>query len=402
MPSSNTITAFYSFTAGSKAKASEVGSNFNTFRGHIIPVDPTVAALSNNNYDLGATDYVWRRLYLGGGSQYYILEDNGSSQQVPRAHRFSPSDLRNYSLAASVAANALTITLNAASGSAPTANDPIEMLVRNATAATGTSNTYRLTSAITMTISSGSTLGHSSGNNHYIYVYVIDTGSSIELAVSSSVFDEGSVQSSTAEGGAGGADSNATLYSTTARTTKGIRLIGRMKSNQATAGTWASSISEICLVPFIAPKVKCKAYRATSTQTINNNQSPAETIEFNAIGNGGGSSGDNYNCFNTTTGIFTAPKAMTVLVGGAFRFGVDTYPLGTLIRLDVAQNSTVYTLGLIVTPNFTSATQVRCWGSTTLDLAAGDTLSLRAYHNQGGTEAIQTGEDNSYMYVYEI
>lgn len=60
MPSSATITAFYSFTANTKARASQVNSNFNIFRGHIIPVDPTTTGSATNTYDLGSSEWRWR------------------------------------------------------------------------------------------------------------------------------------------------------------------------------------------------------------------------------------------------------------------------------------------------------------------------------------------------------
>lgn len=64
MPSTATITAFYNFTANTKARASQVNTNFDTFRGHILPVSPTTATAINNTYDLGSSEYRWRNLYL--------------------------------------------------------------------------------------------------------------------------------------------------------------------------------------------------------------------------------------------------------------------------------------------------------------------------------------------------
>lgn len=63
MPSSATITSFYTFTGGNRARSSEVNSNFGNLRGHIFPVDPTITAGSNNTYDLGSSEYRWRTAY---------------------------------------------------------------------------------------------------------------------------------------------------------------------------------------------------------------------------------------------------------------------------------------------------------------------------------------------------
>ena len=156
----------------------------------------------------------------------------------------------NLGLTATVAANALTIALKGADGNDPSATNVVEASFRSATAATGTPLNRTATAATSLVISSGSTLGHASGVASYIYVYLIDNAGTIELAASSSLFDEGSRQSTTTEGGGGAADSGTIMYSTTARTNVGVRLIGRMSSTQATAGTWATAISEISLVPF--------------------------------------------------------------------------------------------------------------------------------------------------------
>lgn len=64
MPSTATITAFYSFTANTKARASQVNGNFDLFRGHIIPIDPNTQTAISNTYDLGSTEYRWREGYF--------------------------------------------------------------------------------------------------------------------------------------------------------------------------------------------------------------------------------------------------------------------------------------------------------------------------------------------------
>lgn len=66
MPSTATITAFYSFTTKTVIKSAEHNTNFGVFRGHIIAVDPnTATAAATLNYDLGSTDYRWRTVYGG-------------------------------------------------------------------------------------------------------------------------------------------------------------------------------------------------------------------------------------------------------------------------------------------------------------------------------------------------
>jgi len=68
MPSTATITAFYSFVALTKIQSAQVNNNFSIFRGHIIPVDPnTATAGASGTYDLGESTHYWRGNYLQYG-----------------------------------------------------------------------------------------------------------------------------------------------------------------------------------------------------------------------------------------------------------------------------------------------------------------------------------------------
>lgn len=65
MPSQETISSFYVFTAGSIARAEDVNANFANFRGHLIPIDPnTSTAATTKTYDLGSTEHKWNVGYF--------------------------------------------------------------------------------------------------------------------------------------------------------------------------------------------------------------------------------------------------------------------------------------------------------------------------------------------------
>lgn len=64
MPSTATITAFYTFTANTKARASLVNANFDIFRGHLLPLSPSTQTAINNTYDLGSSEYRWKTGYF--------------------------------------------------------------------------------------------------------------------------------------------------------------------------------------------------------------------------------------------------------------------------------------------------------------------------------------------------
>ena len=178
--------------------------------------------------------------------------------------------INNLGLSASVAANALTIALKTKAGTDPTASDYVHVCFRNATAATGTFSLVEINSALSLVIPSATTIGTLSATAENLFVYLINNAGTAELAVSTGYYDNGTILSTTAiSGGA----TRGTVYSTTARSNVAVRLIGRIKSTQATAGTWVTSPSEIALQPFDASQVDAilvstpSGYGSTNTNT---------------------------------------------------------------------------------------------------------------------------------------
>ena len=158
------------------------------------------------------------------------FEGGGSMTKVPESV-IQP-------ITASVAANALTVTLN-----------PTTLDFRSATLTSGTVVSRVISSAISVVVSSGSTLGTIAATQSRIVVLALDNAGTVELAVvnisGGNDLTETGVITTTAEGGAGAADSASTIYSTTARTGVAYRVVGYIESTQATAGTWATTPSTI-------------------------------------------------------------------------------------------------------------------------------------------------------------
>lgn len=76
----NTITAYNTFNANTKAKSSEVNTNFSNHRGHLIPIDPnTAAAGASNTYDNGTAEHSWRSGYFGTSVNLLGLTSTGNS-----------------------------------------------------------------------------------------------------------------------------------------------------------------------------------------------------------------------------------------------------------------------------------------------------------------------------------
>lgn len=202
--------------------------------------------------DLIAHDGTDNVRLAAGANGLVLTADSGAasglSWQAVTPSLDAYSDQINLSIACSVGSNALTIALKDKAGSDPSAGSPVKIGFRNSTLTNGTYNVRSVTGALSLVISSGSTLGHSSAVQRPIYVYAIDNAGTVELAVSSSLLDSFGVVSTTAEGGAGAADSGSAIYSTTARSNVPIRLIARLLSTQTTAGTWAAVPTETSIV----------------------------------------------------------------------------------------------------------------------------------------------------------
>ena len=160
----------------------------------------------------------------------------------------------NLGLTSSVAASALTIAIKGADGNDPSAANRVRIPFRSPTAATGVPVWREITAALSLTVSSGSTLGTPTGSVAFrIWVVIFDDGGTLRLGAINCLsftlntlatifpLDEYLV-SSTAEGGAGAADSAGVFYTGTAVTTKAYRIVGYLEwgSGLATAGTWAS------------------------------------------------------------------------------------------------------------------------------------------------------------------
>jgi hypothetical protein len=163
-----------------------------------------------------------------------------------------------WNLSAAVASNALTLTLNGADGSAPTSTNPIYWAFRSAVATSGALVIRQQTSALTLTITNGSTLGTLTNIPFRLWVVIFDDNGTLRLGVINRVANPPSIGnmytvsedimcSAAAEGGAGGADSSIAYYANAVVTARAIRIVGYVDfgSGQATPGTWASAPTRV-------------------------------------------------------------------------------------------------------------------------------------------------------------
>jgi hypothetical protein len=374
----------------------------------------TIPIKTNNSFDIGSSTLGLAGVYLGSagglttrliggatgsswsftfpttaGTDGYYLATNGSGVTSWKQVQNSPGDGKNYSLACSVASSALTITLNGADGNALSSTNAANIVFRNSTAATGTPVTRSVTSSPTLTVSSGSTLGTTDGNNHYLYVYALDNSGTVELAISQTLYSELSVQSTTAEGGGGAADSNRVIYSTTARSNVPMRLLGRLKSNQTTAGTWASVPTEISLVTAgLSPDRVKVLYTHSAGTSISN--ATYTTVDFaNKVV-------DSHNSVATGTWLFTAPRTAVYLINACATF--STNATGDR-ALKVRKNGSDY-LDHVFRTN--SGEKQTIQASALVSLTAGDTLDFQVYQNSGGSLALYNNAAGNVMSIHSI
>jgi hypothetical protein len=254
------------------------------------------------------------------GDVYTADGAGGGSYAAQAAAPNQSHELTNLGLSASVATNALTIALKQKDGS----TDPgagtaaVKIGFRDATAANGDFVQRTVTGALSVVIPSGTTIGAKNAQQNVIYVYALDNAGTVELAVSLKRFDEGSVQTSTSiSGGA----TETTLYSTTGRSSKSIRLIGRVTATEATAGTWATSPSEVSVIPFASVFIPTVQKFTSGTAQTYTTPTGARWLRIIMVGPGGGGGGGTANdgaagSADTTFGTGTAAKGNGGANGG--------------------------------------------------------------------------------------
>lgn len=255
-------------TANGNVTLGTTGSNTITVNGSLASTFPV---LTNNSFDIGSSTLGIRAYYAGcnstfttkiagnsslsgswtftlpvnAGTNLYTLQTDGSGNTSWAAPAQSVDFFQNYSLSETVAANAMTVVLAGAGGTALSGSNVASFSFRNTTAATGQTSVLTFSANMSLVIPSGATLGTISAQNQYIYFYVIQD-TTTEIAVCGSrLFDEGALQSATAI--TSGSTVLTTLYATSNHTSRPVRYIGRMLVNEATAGTWASNATEISL-----------------------------------------------------------------------------------------------------------------------------------------------------------
>lgn len=159
--------------------------------------------------------------------------------------------LINGTLVESHAGNAVTFAIKTLAGDDPSADDTVQVLVRSATAGSGSYSRVDLTAALSVTVSSGSTLGISDATPFRMWVAIFNDGGTLRLGVicPTATLVPG-IASSTAEGGLGAADSSGVFYTATAVSSKPYAVVGyaEYSSGLTTAGSWDAAPTTLQLL----------------------------------------------------------------------------------------------------------------------------------------------------------
>lgn len=171
---------------------------------------------------------------MSQSTAFTVLGNNtnatANNQNISKADLYPQS----FQVGGTVAANALTATLQ-----------PTPITFRSATAGSGSITNLMVSTALSLTVPSGATLGAVNAIASRIVVLAINNAGTVELAVVNlaggvDLSETGTINTTAISAGA---TSATTIYSQTARTGVPYRVVGFIESTQATAGTWATAPS---------------------------------------------------------------------------------------------------------------------------------------------------------------
>lgn len=219
---------------------------------------------TSTNYTTTAGDLLFFEGYSASTVRVWVISGGASSVDTTWQSANSPINL---GVACSVSGNALTIAIKGADGNDPSASNKVYVPFRNVTATSGDLDVLTISAATSLVISSGSTLGAPTSSTPFvIYVVGFNDGGTFRLgAILCTTLVSGAltqyplaawgIASSTAEGGAGAADTAQTFYTGSAVTSKAYTVLARLsfESGLATAGTWAAAPTRVQLFDAACP-----------------------------------------------------------------------------------------------------------------------------------------------------
>lgn len=292
--------------------------------------NPAFGPIANGGIQSGAANTYKGSLNGTAEADITIPNCTGVSQALQYANGTGPNcgtiqastgfDMpTNMGLSASATFNALTINLVNANGGTPSPANPILALFRSTTITTATIVQASITSALSLTIPSGATLGTSSSNKPFrIWIFLEYNGGTPELAVATcsgpnALFGCNAWESTLKTSIVLNASSTAlgTLYAPTANAADAVRIIGYcdFSNGLTTAGTWASTCTALQVFgpgvprPGTVLQVVSSLSGATASLSITPNQTP-NLVKFSG----------SLSVTNNTTTSFLCLRSATTLI----------------------------------------------------------------------------------------
>lgn len=213
-----------------------------------------------------ATDTLTRTTIHGSSNAGSAVDWTGKTLRVycvnpAHALRRSTLDhaglLENATFTVTRSGNAETFHLKTAAGNDPSAADPVRVAFVNTT---GGFDVLEGTSALSITFSSGSTGGAVNNLEFKVGIILLNNAGTLAIGVvvRPSGIKDNSIVSTTAEGGAGAADSPRVIYSASALTNVRARVLGYATYTLAAVGTWNTAPSDVLLTRAGAMEVQVK------------------------------------------------------------------------------------------------------------------------------------------------
>lgn len=331
---------------------------------------------------------------------------------VKRSPANSPTNLGTvdkYSVACTVGSSALTCTLKGADGNAISAANPVTLSFKNTTAATGTQYVSVIddypSGNLSTVISSGSTMGCVSAVPCTLYMYAVSLGGTSNnptfTALSNGpLLDEGTIQTVSALAGGGSDDAANTLYSAYGAGTSPVKLLARITITEATAGTWASTATEITLPPFRPNGLVGFGAKLSGNKTYSGNGA-FQQIAFDSVAAPGF---DPQNGFNTGSFRYTIPAG----AAGVWHFTGQITTTGTNILanryiLGLYKNGSAAFRGQDGVPAV--ATAISRSGSWDVPAVVGDYFEIFLYdegNNSVSTISIVAGTPDTFFSGYWV
>lgn len=281
---------------------------------------------------------------------------NNSGREVMAASAYFADILGlpfiNLGFTATVASNDLTIALKTAAAADPATTDPVTVYFRNTTVTTGQRVAVDYSTATSVVLPGGGSMGYANSETGYIHVYAVYDGTNKDIGISRLLQDESVLHSTTTIGT--GSDAVNVVYTTTGRTSAAITLIGRIRIQYGTAA-WTNAPTNLLVWQQGMSREIKDSYTGTTTAI---DGAPTITVNFSIMGDvvtlttGASVTGtSNANTF-TITG---APALITpsALAGIGFCLLTDN---GTATDECQMRMGTDGTLGFLMNASFTGFT----------------------------------------------